>query len=59
MLHAKDSEQAIEGIHRHVGIALHKGVNRLIVVQRVTSTDQVLRPPNVVNELASMAFERA
>ena len=54
MKQSGDHEHTVEVVHLCVCIRAHKRVDRFVIMQGVASTDQVLCPTSVVQDLALM-----
>ena len=51
VLHTANSEQAIEVVDLHGGMFCHETVHCLVVMHRVSRTDELICPANVVYKL--------
>ena len=52
MLHASDDKEAVEVINVHVSMLRHEPVHALVVEDRVSRTDKLVRPSDVVQQLS-------
>ena len=54
MLHAANSEEAVEVVNVHLRVFGDKTVDRLIIVHGIARTDELVGPPDVVDEFPIM-----
>ena len=52
VLHATNWEEAVVIVNIHVSVLRHEAMHSLVIVQRVARTDELVRPPDVVDKLS-------